>query len=441
MMSKIKEVFDIMSKIENESSKNGKEAILKEYKDHEDFVEALKFLLNPFIVTGISTKKMSKRFKSSEIGEAVKSYSINDLNSLMEYLKDNNSGRDIDVKRIQYLITKQYETSLGNFIYRFVTKDLKLGISEKTVNKVYGKGAIPSFGVLLAESFAKKAEKIIGKFFVTLKLDGNRCTIIKNNGTVKFFTRKGIEMEGLVELASQFTYFPDETVFDGEILLINKDNLKSDALYRATQKVIRKDGEKKDLEFHMFDIIPLQEFKEGKSKANYEARRHRLDNLIKPIVEDNKFVHVLPVLYEGNDKSIIPTLLQEVEEKGYEGLMVNTANGFYVTKRTNDLQKVKSMITADLLVTGLEESIDGQFKGLLGRVNVEYKGNSVGVGSGFTLEQRREFVENPDLIIGKIIEVSYFEESINEKDGLPSLRFPVFKCIREDKGVEDVNYD
>jgi DNA ligase-1 len=98
------------------------------------------------------------------------------------------------------------------------------------------------------------------------------------------------------------------------------------------------------------------------------------------------------------------------------------------------------MKTADLLVMSIEKAIDGQFEGLLGRVNVEYKGGLCGVGSGFTLEQRRQFIDNPDDIVGKIIEVQFFEESKDEKTGQPSLRFPVFKGIRDDKTVDDINY-
>lgn len=430
----IHSVYEVMTKIASESSKTGKERILKENESNTDFREALTFLLNPYIVTGISTKKMKKKVKVDVIEKNLES-----LSQMIAYLKAHNSGKDYDVKTIQNYADAQDKPELQEFVRRLATKDLKLGISEKTVNKVYGAGTIPSFAVMLAESFEKKHDKVKGKFYVTLKLDGNRCVAIKENGKVKFFTRKGQEIDGMIELEKEFTHFPDNMVYDGELLLMNKENLPSDELFRATQKVVRKDGEKKDLEFHTFDALPLAEFKSGKSIKNYEQRRNTLD-LIFSQIEELNLISLLPVLYEGDDKSVIPSLMKHVESQGFEGLMVNTASGLYQSKRVNDLLKVKTMKTADLLVMSVERAIDGQFKGLLGRVNVEYKGALVGVGSGFTLEQRREFIDNPDLICGKIIEVSYFEESKNEKTGLPSLRFPVFKGIRHDKGVEDINY-
>lgn len=432
----INKIYEIMTKISNESSKNGKEKILKDHKDDKDFIEALSFLLNPYIVTGLSTKKINKKVVYKE---PIAIREITSLKELLEFLNENNSGRDKDILAVQEYIKTLDLEELQTFVKKFVTKDLKLGISEKTVNKVYGEGTIPTFAVMLAESYEKKKDKVKGKFYITLKLDGNRCIAIVEDG-VKFFTRKGQSIEGMVELEEQFKLLPNG-VYDGEILLINKDNLPSDELFRATQKVVRKDGEKKNLEFHIFDVLTVDEFKKGKSKKTYEQRRNTLDTVISTyITDDTPNIKVLPVMYVGDDKEMIPAYASAVESQGYEGIMVNTANGLYQSKRVNDLLKVKSMKTADLLVVSIVEAIDGQFEGLLGRVNVEYKGGLVGVGSGFTLEERKRFISNPDEICGKIIEVQFFEESVDEKTGQPSLRFPVFKGIRHDKGVEDINY-
>jgi DNA ligase-1 len=430
----IHKIFGILNQIETQSAKTTKEQILKNNKDDKDLLTVLDFLLNPFITTGISTKKMKKTVKKPDFLVVSK-----DLDGLIQYIKDNSSGRDLDVAVVQLFVETLESEELQVFVKKLVTKDLKLGISEKTVNKVFGKNTIPEFGVMLAESYGKKSDKINGKFYITTKLDGNRCLVVKENGLVKFFTRKGQPIEGLHQLTEEFMDFQDNQVYDGELLLVNKDNSNSADLFRATQKVVRKDGEKKDLEFHMFDTLPLSEFRAGKSKKKYSQRRNDLDLMFGKAGE-LKFIKLVEVLYEGDDKSQIPAYASVVEANGGEGVMVNSADGFYQTKRVVDLLKVKSMKTADLLVMSIEKAIDGQFEGLLGRVNVEYKGGLCGVGSGFTLEQRRQFIDNPDDIVGKIIEVQFFEESKDEKTGQPSLRFPVFKGIRDDKTVDDINY-
>ena len=69
---------------------------------------------------------------------------------------------------------------------------------------------------------------------------------------------------------------------------------------------------------------------------------------------------------------------------------------------------------------------------MLSKVIIEHKGNDVGVGSGFSMEQRLYFKDHPEDIIGKVITVTYFEETKNQ-DGTFSLRFPVVKYIHGDK--------
>jgi DNA ligase-1 len=94
------------------------------------------------------------------------------------------------------------------------------------------------------------------------------------------------------------------------------------------------------------------------------------------------------------------------------------------------------MQAMDLKCVGVEEGT-GANAGKLGAIVVEFPapdGNTynVSVGSGFLLEEREKYWAQPDLIIDKIVEVQYFEVSQNQQGGY-SLRFPVFKWIREDK--------
>jgi DNA ligase-1 len=63
---------------------------------------------------------------------------------------------------------------------------------------------------------------------------------------------------------------------------------------------------------------------------------------------------------------------------------------------------------------------------VLSAVIIKHKGNLVRVGSGFSMEERREYYANPEKIIGSVINVQYFEETVDQH-GNNSLRFPVFK--------------
>lgn len=427
-----------MREIEMESSKTGKELILKQSEGELGFREALTFLLNPYIVTGISKKKINKK-----INVEANHIPLN-IFHLMDYLKENNTGRDIDIANVQEFISTLEHERMRDFVTKFVTKEVKLGISEKTVNKVYGKDTIPAFAVQLAESYAKKEAKLTGEFYVTLKLDGNRClAIVDNEGKVKFFTRAGQPITGLTEIENKLSALKGIEkgfVLDGELLLENTEKLHSKDLFQATQKVVRKDGEKSGLIFYIFDVMGYDGFLKGKSHGTYQVRREEGLVTLAEYFEDEKCIEILPVLYKGSDKDIIPSLLLSVEEQGHEGLMINTADGYYQTKRTSDLLKVKSFKSGDLLCMGFEEG-SGRNEGRLGAILVEYKGGTTKVGSGFSDADREYYWNNRDEIYRKIVEVKYFEESKDSKTNQVSLRFPTFVTVRTDKTIADIRYE
>lgn len=431
---KVVEIFDDIKQV---SSRTGKEALLRVNKDFPEFVRVLTFLYNPYILTGIAGKKLLKfaNFTSDKVKQ------FNGLDEAIDYIVKNNSGRDEDVQAIANFINT-FDPYIGSPVHDFLqdlfTKSYKCGITASTINKVFGKNFIPKFEVQLAKKFEDEQHKITGNFGVSLKLDGIRCVAINDEDGVTFFTRQGIPIEGLIELERCFRDLPKGMVYDGELLLRNPLNLPSDELFRLTQKRVRKDGTKKDVRFIMFDMLPKEEFLEGKSKKTWEERTSEMNRMLN-YYDDGQFdllIETVPVYYVGNDKTIIFKLLDAVISQGYEGLMVNNAKGFYVTKRTDNLLKVKKMHTVDLKIIDVEEGT-GKNVGKLGALVVDYKGFRCGVGSGFTDVQREQFWAERDDLIGKIVEIQYFEESTNQ-DGGVSLRFPVFKQIRDDK--DEVSY-
>ena len=69
-------------------------------------------------------------------------------------------------------------------------------------------------------------------------------------------------------------------------------------------------------------------------------------------------------------------------------------------------------------------------KEVLRNIIIEHKGCRVGVGSGFSKEEREHYHSNPKDILGKTVTVQYFEETKNQSGGF-SLRFPVIKFVYE----------
>lgn len=415
-------ILELIRRLQSTNGRNDKEFILKENSNNEELKKLFKYIYDPFLIYGIQGKKLRKLQKLST-GKS----EFNHLFDVFEYLLKHPTGNDETVKKVVQFINNT-DDGLRDFYIQCITKSLKTGCSSTTINKCWGKNFVIKFEVMLAKKYEDYDSKIKGEFAITLKLDGIRCVAIKENGSVSFFSRQGQPIEDLVELTEDFSRLPDNMVYDGELLLINTDDLSSDDLFRATQKVVRKDGVKKNVDFIMFDLLPLNEFKQGKSK---KIHADRLLDLIEGLdLSEAEFIKKVPVLYSGRDKSKIYELLDKVVADGKEGLMVSNALGFYTTKRSDSLLKVKKMHTVDLEIIGYEEGT-GKNVGKLGAFIVDYKGYPCGVGSGYTDEQRVEFWHRRNELVSRVIETQYFEESHSEKGNI-SLRFPVFKCLREE---------
>lgn len=266
MKNSMVQVKNILDSIGKTPSKNKKEEILRSNGDNELLKEVLQFMYCDLITTGLSSKKLNKEVDPISGCE--------DIDDLMGYLKENNTGSDKDIFTVQRYISNQPD-ELQDLYSLIATKNLKIGITKSTVNKAYGKNFIEDFKVMLADRYDKHSDKV-SNFIITEKMDGIRCILQKSGGEVTFRTRQGKAILGLDQIASDAKNLPDYTVLDGELVLANPNNLNSADLFRETMKVVRKDGKKKDVIFHAFDILPLHEFQDGKSTARAIDRKEDL---------------------------------------------------------------------------------------------------------------------------------------------------------------------
>lgn len=429
----LKPVYDIIKELENTSGKNDKLDILKRAKESpagEVLERVLFYTYTPHNRYKISEKILDALLETPSVKTTKHTDFINIFHMLDE-LAFNNINDELRDKVADFFM-HEYSNEMKELYKRMILKDLRIGMSAKSINKVFKK-LIPVFDLMLAKKYEDYEEKINEDLIITLKLDGFRCALIKEKGDVRLYSRTGKEFLGLDEIVKEAEYLKDNMVYDGELLATNEECLNSGQLYDKTKKILTKDGSKTGVEFHMFDWLPIHEFKQGESTKDALERKTSLEDHINYITMNNdlKTLVNVPILYIGQDKNKIEELLDLSISQGKEGIMANTASGTYVTKRTKDLLKVKQFHTVDLQITALEEGT-GKFKGLLGKVVVDYKGNKLRVGSGISNTLRKTMWENPEKYVGMIIEVGYFEESKNEK-GLLSLRFPTFKRFREDK--------
>lgn len=423
----MEQVIEILKLIQNTSSLNEKQRILRENKDNELLKKCLVFLLDGNTVTGISTKKIDKMTISKAANYAT--FEPKNFSEVIDYLKTHNTGTDVDVATIRKFICNNSKSEAEcQFYEEMVTKKFRLGADSKLINKAIP-GLIEEFNVQLGTSIEKVKLKGNELIYISRKLNGLRCAYI---GT-ECRTRQNKKINGVDHIIKDLQAMGYDNMFvDGELLYKNKEGLSdSEAFQKGTGIANSKSGDKSQLKFVVFDMFPIKEFWSGKSKEPYSIRSKDLDELeekLKFHPTDN--IEVVPRVYHGYDHSKIWEWLQYAEDNDWEGCCINLDKS-YECKRTKSLIKVKQFYDATLRVIGYEEG-SGKNKGALGSLIVKYKDGKSGVGYGYSDQMRKDLWEKRDELIGKLIDIKYKEETKDKNTGLPSLQFAGFICFRED---------
>ena len=424
----VREIFKLLS---DTSSSLKKQEILSENSNNNNLRLILNYLINPFIITGISTKKIAK------VIEKEPSLRFSSFEELMNYLLTNNTGTDEVIVNIHGFLNN-YSRDMQDFYISIITKSVRLGCDVKSVNKALGSDFIPQWEVQQAYSVDKSPLKENEWFSLSQKLNGVRGTYFEG----RLLSRQGKEFAGLDHITNDIEMLfssPEEWVLDGELVRVNNDGLSDNENFRVGTGLLSQDDADKGLmQFIIFDVLPKEEFISGESQSTYKDRLKTLSNLRSEIFRSSlKSLSVVDVFYSGNDVRMIDTYLDKMVQEDKEGLMLNR-NSKYYRKRHNGILKIKRFYTVDLVIRELEEG-SGRLSGKLGAFVVDYKGNRLNVGSGMSDEQRARFWNERDNLPGRVIEVKYKEESRDKKTGLNSLQFPIFVALREE-GKEE-SYD
>lgn len=416
----VKNFFDLLA---STSSIKAKKQLLAERCDDGNVKKYLDYLLNPFFVTGISEKKIRK------VVSVERPIQFHSFDELMAYVRKNHTGSDDILASVQaYLDSVNPE--LRTFYIGIITKTIRVGCDAKTVNDALGYEFIPQWEVQQAYQIGKLKMNENEWFSLSQKLNGVRGTYFEG----KLISRQGKEFTGLehiLEDIRQLIPNSDEWVVDGELIRKNVEHISDNENFRLTTGILsQEDGDKRQIQLVIFDILPKAEFLRGESQLRYRDRLEQLKDLEQRIQRRNlSNLRIVDVLYTGNDMSMISKCLDRMVAEGKEGLMLNR-NCKYFTRRHNGILKVKQFYTVDLEIVDLEEGT-GRLSGTLGAFVVRYKNNYLRVGSGMTDDQRKKFWNDGLNLIGRVIEVKYKDESYDHRTGLRSLQFPTFVQLRE----------
>ena len=423
----------IIQRLEADNSRLAKEAILAEavQENLTEFFDGLRMALDKLYTFGIKQVPVSEAD-----GQGLSWENFLELaDGLYRRRLTGHAARDA-VKLAMDVATKE---QWNDWYRRILIKDLRCGVSEKTVNKVLKKSAIapvPVFEVQLAHDGANHEAKITGRKLLEPKLDGVRCLTVVDfeSRTVTQYTRNGKELVNFPHIVKAFEdnldNFGRSYVFDGEVVSKSFQDL-------MTQVHRKDDVQASDARLALFDIVPLVEFKQGKSVMGQRRRSAFLKNF-ENIFSDSGCIEIVPQTEVNLDE-----FLGEIEFKdynratvaaGYEGIMIKDPDAKYECKRSVAWLKQKPFIEVSLAVTGVEEGT-GRNVGKLGALVCEGVDDGkrivVNVGSGFTDEQRTEFWEARDTLAGQVVEVRADAATRSQdSEDVWSLRFPRFLRFR-----------
>lgn len=404
-----------------------KQSFIKEHSSDDKFCKVLYYALNPLLTYNVSEKVLRR-----EMADAWVPHTYNDIFEICDMLSEKKGVDNSTIKTVASYIHSRTGDTEREVCIKLLAKTLRLGVTAKTVNKIIP-DLIPEWEVQQAYPMDKYPVKDGTEFWLTQKLNGVRATFYDG----KLIARSGAPYEGVDHIITEIENSPmSDYVLDGELTLKDKDLLSDNEAFRMATGILNSDDMNKTaICYTVFDIIPKPDFNSDTPSVPYEARRELL-NAFTDNVKSDGCLRILPVLYHGTDQSKINELLERMVAEDKEGLMLNT-DVPYKRTRHKGILKIKRFYTMDLKIIGCEEGT-GRLEGTLGAFVLGYKDNIVKVGSGFTDEQRTEFWNNREDIIGNICEVKYKEISNDKSTGFESLQFPVFIRLRTDKN--EVSY-
>ena len=422
-------VFGIVQELAGNNSRLFKEGVLKQEKDFEDLKFAFYLALNPYIQFYI--RKIPDYIPALEsqitLMEAMKS-----LKMLFERQVTGNKAieflRDSILSKLNKEDSKVIEWIIG--------KDMRCGVSEATINKVWP-NHIPEYPVMLASQFSDRLiEEVTWPAMVQLKMDGMRFNAIVKDGKCEFRSRNGKLIDLLGELEDDFILLADgkDTVFDGELTVHDDsgimDRKTGNGICNKAVKGTISIDEAKMVHATLWDRIPYDDFTKGRSNIPYKDRFFSIHSQIL-----TNRIHVVEYQYVDNIGKAY-SIFQDYLEKGQEGIILKTLNAPWENKRSKHLIKFKGELECDLKVVDWVEGT-GKNVGRLGALVLESRCShlKVNVGTGFTDDDRNTI--NHGNSVGRIVSIKYNAKIIDKQSGIHSLFLPVFIEFRDDKTVAD----
>ena len=279
-----------------------------------------------------------------------------------------------------------------------------------------------------------------------LKLDGIRCLAYLGKGSTGLYNKRNIHVSGIYpELASIHRQVKKRCILDGE-LLVMKDGRPAFAEIQRRSLMsnpfrIRLAAEQLPVSFTAFDILYLDN--RQVTELPLMERKGLMSDVVK---EESDRLSVSRFVEEHGS-----ALYALAEQNQLEGIVCKRKDSrYYFGKRTRDWVKAKNMQDDDFLICGYIPKSDGVVSLVLGQYDrggrLLYKGHvTLGISKD---DLQRIFLSprtnQPDFqtIPPQNERAVWIEPLVGtvrymEKTASGALRQPVFKGLREDKGIKE----
>jgi DNA ligase-1 len=175
--------WEIIQQLESDNSRLFKEDVIRANINNETFVSGLQLALDPMVTFGVAQVPEKK----DPTGEGITDEDFVAVATRLEKRElTGNAARDA----LLVLMAKSTQEQWNDWYRRILIKDLRCGVSVKTVNNVQ-KGTVPVFQCMLAHSGDNNPKKITGDCVVEYKYDGVRAIVIVKNGNATIYSRNG----------------------------------------------------------------------------------------------------------------------------------------------------------------------------------------------------------------------------------------------------------
>lgn len=429
-------VFSIFEQLASDNSRLAKEAILIKNKNNDLLKRVFKLALDPFVQFYI--RKIPSYDTAGDINRKSLSEALDSLSVLSDRVMTGHAA----INHLQFILGSLSKED-AKIIERIIAKDMRCGVSEATVNKIWP-GTISSYPVMLASGYDQKlVDKIQFPAYVQLKLDGMRFNAIVKAGTVEYRSRNGKELtipnKALdVPFIKMAAFYGVDMVFDGELLIADFDGKPvnrqtGNGILSKAIKGTMSEVEAKNVRATLWDAITFETFSKGVDTEPYSIRMAKLSNAISDCKgQHGQVAHYIDLVWnkQVNDLATAQKIFEKFLSEGQEGTILKSKDGIWEDKRSKTQIKFKGELECDLKIVDWEEGT-GKNVGRLGALVCESSDGviRVNVGSGYSDEQRDEYTKK---VIGKIVTVKY-NARIKDKSGVESLFLPVFIELREDK--------